>query len=91
MYPQRFSALPAYAFPRLRALLDHLPSGGEPIAMTIGEPQHAFPEFVPEVLAAHVSGFNKYPPTMARQSCLKPSPLGLVAGSAQKLMQRLRF
>ena len=36
MYPQRFSALPAYAFPRLRALLDHLPSGGEPIAMTIG-------------------------------------------------------
>ena len=33
-----------------------------PIAMTIGEPQHAFPEFVPEVLAAHVSGFNKYPP-----------------------------
>ena len=62
MYPQRFRALPAYAFPRLRALLDHLPSGGEPIAMTIGEPQHAFPEFVPEVLAAHVLGFNKYPP-----------------------------
>ncbi|PTW99512.1 aminotransferase class I/II-fold pyridoxal phosphate-dependent enzyme [Pararhodobacter aggregans] len=60
-FPQRFSNLPAYAFPRLRALLDPLPAGGEPIAMTIGEPKHAMPAFVGEVLAAHLQGFNRYP------------------------------
>lgn len=60
-FPQRFSNLPAYAFPRLRALLDPLPAGGEPIAMTIGEPRHAMPAFVGEVLAANLQGFNRYP------------------------------
>lgn len=60
-FPQRFSNLPAYAFPRLRALLDPLPAGGEPIAMTIGEPKHAMPAFVGEVLAANLQGFNRYP------------------------------
>ena len=38
MFPERFSNLPAYAFPRLRALLDHHTPGGEVIHMTIGEP-----------------------------------------------------
>ena len=60
-FPQRFSNLPEYAFPRLRALLDHLPAGGEAISMTIGEPKHAMPAFVGEVLAANLSGFNRYP------------------------------
>ena len=60
-FPQRFSNLPAYAFPRLRALLDHLPAGGEAISMTIGEPKHAMPAFVGEVLAANLQGFNRYP------------------------------
>ena len=53
-FPQRFSDLPEYAFPRLRALLADLPAGGPEIAMTIGDPKHAFPAFVPEVIAAHV-------------------------------------
>lgn len=61
MYPERFSNLPAYAFPRLRSLLDVHKPGGEPINMTIGEPQHAFPEFVSDVLAKSVHEFNKYP------------------------------
>lgn len=61
-FPERFSNLPAYAFPRLRTLLDSHPAGGEPIAMTIGEPQHAFPDWVADVLAAHVHEFAKYPP-----------------------------
>ncbi len=60
--PERFSDLPEYAFPRLRALLDsHLP-GGEPLSLSIGEPRHPFPSWVPEILADHVEGFGRYPP-----------------------------
>jgi N-succinyldiaminopimelate aminotransferase len=60
--PERFSNLPEYAFPRLRALLrDHAPGGPE-IAMSIGEPTHPIPSFVGEVLARHVTEFGKYPP-----------------------------
>lgn len=62
MFPERFSNLPAYAFPRLRALLDSFEPGGEVIHMTIGEPKHAFPAFVGEVLAGSVQEFGKYPP-----------------------------
>lgn len=61
-FPERFSNLPAYAFPRLRALLDHHSAGGETIAMTIGEPRHAFPDWVAQEMAAHVDRFAKYPP-----------------------------
>ncbi len=61
-FPERFSNLPAYAFPRLRALLDHHPAGGDVVHMTIGEPKHAFPAWVTDVIAAHAAGFNSYPP-----------------------------
>ncbi|MDE0968798.1 MAG: aminotransferase class I/II-fold pyridoxal phosphate-dependent enzyme [Octadecabacter sp.] len=61
MYPERFSNLPPYAWPRLRALLDVHGAGGDSINMTIGEPQHPFPAFVPDVLAQSVSEFSKYP------------------------------
>ena len=60
--PERFSNLPEYAFPRLRSLLDAHEPGGEPIAMSIGEPQHPFPSWVPEVIAHNAEGFGKYPP-----------------------------
>ncbi|WP_425039812.1 aminotransferase class I/II-fold pyridoxal phosphate-dependent enzyme [Primorskyibacter sp. S187A] len=66
MFPERFSNLPAYAFPRLRALLDvHDPApayADDIVNMTIGEPRHPFPESVAQVLAAEVAGFAKYPP-----------------------------
>jgi aspartate/methionine/tyrosine aminotransferase len=62
MFPERFSNLPAYAFPRLRALLDHHQPGGEVIHMTIGEPRHAMPDWVGRVLAENLDGFAKYPP-----------------------------
>ena len=62
MFPERFSNLPAYAFPRLRALLDPYAPGGDVVNMTIGEPKHPFPAWVPEVLAANVDGFASYPP-----------------------------
>lgn len=61
-FPERFSNLPDYAFPRLRKLLDVHPPGGTPIAMTIGEPRHAMPDFVGPILATNLSGFGVYPP-----------------------------
>lgn len=61
-FPDRFSNLPAYAFPRLRALLDHHPAGGDVVHMTIGEPKHAFPAWVTDIITEHAAGFNNYPP-----------------------------
>ena len=61
-FPDRFSDLPDYAFPRLRKLLDAHAPGAEPIAMTIGEPQHAFPGWVADIIAQHIGEFGKYPP-----------------------------
>ncbi|MCL7464159.1 aminotransferase class I/II-fold pyridoxal phosphate-dependent enzyme [Phaeovulum sp. NW3] len=61
-FPERFSNLPEYAFPRLRKLLDVHAPGADPIAMTIGEPRHPMPGFVAETLAAHVAEFAVYPP-----------------------------
>lgn len=62
VFPERFSSLPEYAFPRLRALLDVHTPGGPALHMTIGEPKHAFPDFVGEVIAANLDGFGRYPP-----------------------------
>ncbi len=61
VFPERFSNLPAYAWPRLRALLDPVEPGGEPINLTIGEPRHDFPDFVLSTIAEHVSEFGNYP------------------------------
>ncbi|MCX7644262.1 MAG: aminotransferase class I/II-fold pyridoxal phosphate-dependent enzyme [Rhodobacteraceae bacterium] len=60
--PERFSNLPEYAFPRLRALLGAEAPGGEPIDMTIGEPKHPFPAWVEQVVAETAAGFGRYPP-----------------------------
>ncbi|MBM2575301.1 aminotransferase class I/II-fold pyridoxal phosphate-dependent enzyme [Jannaschia sp. Os4] len=61
--PERFSALPDYAFPRLRTLLADVPPGAsDPIEMTIGDPRHDPPAFVGEVVAAEAAGFRGYPP-----------------------------
>lgn len=65
-FPERFSNLPDYAFPRLRALLADLQPGlapGEsPMILTIGEPRHPMPGFVGPVLSDSLSEFAKYPP-----------------------------
>ncbi|MGQ0565285.1 MAG: aminotransferase class I/II-fold pyridoxal phosphate-dependent enzyme [Gemmobacter sp.] len=60
--PARFDSLPEYAFPRLRRLLDVHAPGGDPIAMTIGEPRHPMPDFVGPILADTLAGFGQYPP-----------------------------
>lgn len=61
-FPERFSNLPPYAFPRLRTLLDHHTPGGDVVQMTIGEPKHKFPAWVTDVIAENAAGFNNYPP-----------------------------
>ncbi|WP_103762960.1 aminotransferase class I/II-fold pyridoxal phosphate-dependent enzyme [Roseovarius confluentis] len=61
MFPERFSNLPEYAFPRLRSLLDVHEPGGDVIHMTIGEPQHDFPAWIMDVIEKHAGEFRKYP------------------------------
>jgi len=61
MFPERFSNLPAYAFPRLRSLLDAHQPGGEVVHMTIGEPKHAFPRWIVDIIAQNADGFGNYP------------------------------
>lgn len=61
-FPERFSGLPEYAFPRLRTLLDAHAPGGEVVHMTIGEPKHEMPEFLARIIAENTEGFAKYPP-----------------------------
>ncbi len=61
-YPTRFSDLPEYAFPRLRRLLGDIPPGGSEIAMSLGEPQHAVPDFVGPIMLEHSALLSKYPP-----------------------------
>ncbi|MBT8408559.1 MAG: aminotransferase class I/II-fold pyridoxal phosphate-dependent enzyme [Alphaproteobacteria bacterium] len=70
VFPERFSNLPDYAFPRLRKLLDVHAPGGDVLQLTIGEPRHAFPSFVGEVIAANVDGFGKYPPNDGTEELL---------------------
>ena len=60
-FPERFSGLPEYAFPRLRSLLDAHAPGGDVVHMTIGEPRHAMPDFVGDVIAENLADFGKYP------------------------------
>ena len=73
--PERFSDLPEYAFPRLRALLSGIQPGGDPMVMTIGEPRHAIPEFVAPIMAASIADFGKYPPNEGT-----PALLGAISG-----------
>jgi aspartate/methionine/tyrosine aminotransferase len=48
-------------FARLNELLAGVAPGKPPIAVSVGEPQHAVPAFVAPVLAASVGEFGRYP------------------------------
>jgi len=74
-YPERFSNLPEYAFPRLRKLLDGIDPGGDIISMSIGEPRHAFPDWVAGIIAENAHEFGKYPPNEG-----SPELLNAIAG-----------
>lgn len=59
----RGAALPSSnPFHRLADLLAGKTPGMDPIIMTIGEPQHAIPEFTADVLNANMADFRRYPP-----------------------------
>ncbi|NNG03896.1 MAG: aminotransferase class I/II-fold pyridoxal phosphate-dependent enzyme [Inquilinus sp.] len=58
----RLAALTAYPFARLTALLDGTPPGAAPVAMSVGEPQHAAPPLLAESLAATAPLWHRYPP-----------------------------
>ncbi len=60
-FPERFSNLPPYAFPRLRDLLDSHPAGGPVLHMSIGEPKHPMPEFLAAALTEATAAFASYP------------------------------
>ncbi|MEM9351201.1 MAG: aminotransferase class I/II-fold pyridoxal phosphate-dependent enzyme, partial [Pseudomonadota bacterium] len=61
MTPERFKTLPEATWPRLRALLDAHAPGSDPVNMTIGEPKHPFPDWLPEMLNSHAREYGKYP------------------------------
>ncbi|MEL7345275.1 MAG: aminotransferase class I/II-fold pyridoxal phosphate-dependent enzyme [Pseudomonadota bacterium] len=67
MFPERFSTLPEYPFPRLRSLLADLEPGGPMVSMSIGEPKHAPPAWVSDVIAEAAEGFRRYPPNEGSQ------------------------
>lgn len=58
----RFAALPESPFPRLNDLLAGIKPGAESLMMSLGEPQHPFPDFVREELRAHEADYGRYPP-----------------------------
>ncbi|MEO0344523.1 MAG: aminotransferase class I/II-fold pyridoxal phosphate-dependent enzyme [Pseudomonadota bacterium] len=68
--PKRFSGLPEYAFPRLRALLDGHAPGGEVLHMSIGEPKHPMPAFLRDVLTENIHSFAKYPANNGTEALL---------------------
>ncbi|MDA8586430.1 aminotransferase class I/II-fold pyridoxal phosphate-dependent enzyme [Rhodobacteraceae bacterium] len=60
-FPERFSNLPEYTWPRMRALLDPHTPGGEIVNLTIGEPNHAFPTFLIDAINERAAYFGDYP------------------------------
>ncbi|MEM8570814.1 MAG: aminotransferase class I/II-fold pyridoxal phosphate-dependent enzyme [Pseudomonadota bacterium] len=61
-FPQRFSELPEYAFPRLRRLLGDVSAPFPDLPMSIGEPRHPLPDQVGKDIAKHILDFSRYPP-----------------------------
>ncbi len=64
MFQSRFDNLPPSPFRRLAALIDRIAPGSDPIDMSIGEPRHAMPDFVKQILADHTAEFSRYPPAI---------------------------
>lgn len=55
-------ALPDSPFPRLNALIEGIAPGKPPLIMSLGEPQHPFPDFITSTIVEHAAEFGKYPP-----------------------------
>lgn len=61
---RRLERLSAYPFARLRTLLAGIepPAGVAPLAMSVGEPQHAAPSIIARALAENSGDWKRYPP-----------------------------
>jgi N-succinyldiaminopimelate aminotransferase len=59
----RLSDLQSYPFEKLRALLAGLAPEGKPIALSIGEPQHATPDLIRDAVSGNLNGLSVYPAT----------------------------
>lgn len=70
IYPAKFADLPTATWPRLRALLDPIAPGKDPINMTIGEPKHRFPDWVPAKMAEGIETLNSYPNNTGTEALL---------------------
>ena len=66
----RFKNLPPYPFARMRRLLaDSVPEDtSAALNMSVGEPQHAVPAFVMDILSQTAASYNKYPPIQGTQA-----------------------
>ncbi|MDA0339645.1 MAG: aminotransferase class I/II-fold pyridoxal phosphate-dependent enzyme [Proteobacteria bacterium] len=63
MLNPRFQQLPDHTWTKLRALLTPLtPGRNDTLDLSLGEPKHAMPSFIGEVLRANEAGYSKYPP-----------------------------
>jgi len=64
MLNPRLNLLTDYPFDRLRHLLGGIepPQGVSPLALSIGEPQHAPPDMIAREIAAHAHVWGRYPP-----------------------------
>jgi len=70
-----------YPFEKLRALKDGIvpPAHKSPIALSIGEPKHAAPDFVLAEMTAQLRGLENYPLTKGTLALRNRCP---VAGTA---------
>lgn len=58
----RFAQMGEGPFTQLNQLIAGIEPGHDPLMMSLGEPQHAFPGFVSDVLRAHEADYGRYPP-----------------------------
>jgi aspartate/methionine/tyrosine aminotransferase len=67
---ERLGRLGDNPFTRLNNLLKPVVPRDDvrPLIMSIGEPQHAAPSFVAEIIAAHARDWNRYPPVQGTDS-----------------------
>lgn len=67
---ERLVGLGDNPFRRLNVLLqDVVPRSNErPLLLSVGEPQHAPPEWVAEIIASHAHDWNKYPPIQGTEA-----------------------
>ena len=71
MINPRFDALGESPFERLNRLIDGIEPGKPPIFMSLGEPQHPYPDWVGEVLHDHRGDYGGYPPLRGSEDFLR--------------------